>query len=82
MSKRHVKAYPRKFREQVVKLALSCGLRSVRSPRSSRSRWIRCGDVSSWQSSTSVHENAGTSVAVVVPQPQSAADSCASRDGR
>ena len=45
-----------------MKRALSCGRRSVRSPRSSRSRWIRCGDESSWQSSTSVHENAGTSV--------------------
>ena len=61
MSKRHVKAHPRKFREQVVKLALSCGSRSVRSPRSSRSRWIRCGDGSSWQSPTSVRENAGAS---------------------
>ena len=61
MSKRHVKACPKEFREQVVKLALSCGRRPVRSPRSSRSRWIQCGDGSSRHSSTSVRQNARTS---------------------
>ena len=30
MSRRHVKAYPKEFREQVVKLALSCGRRPTR----------------------------------------------------
>ena len=62
MSRRHVKACPKEFREQVVKLALSCGRRSVRSPRSSRSRWTPCGAGTSWQSPTSVHDNAGTSL--------------------
>ena len=62
MSSQHVKAYPKEFREQVVKLALPYGGRSVRSPRSSRSWWTWCGDGSSWQSPTSIHKNAGTSV--------------------
>ena len=63
MSEGQVKALPKVFREQGVKLALSCGRRPLKSPRNSRSRWIRCGDGSSWQSSISVHEDAGTSVA-------------------
>ena len=63
MSEGQVKAFPKVFREQGVRLALSWGRRPLRSPRSSSSRWIRCGDGSNWQSSISVHEDAGTSLA-------------------